>query len=114
MTNGCINQNQRIKLLMGAQTPEKCHMPSSKVISLGWPQLTSEMSQFSVDHECHLTIPIHAHIISKNTKIRKFQALKRYGKQIPLDMTLDIRPKAKGHSRYGLEIFREAIKLVNG
>ena len=64
------------------------------------------------------------HITSKNTEVRKFQALKRYGKQISLDMTLEIMSQVKGHSeimsqvkghsKYGLEIFREDVKLFKG
>ena len=58
-----------------------------------------------------LPTPIHVHITSKNTDVRKFQALKRYGTQITLDMTLKIRSHAKGHSRYELEILSECVKL---
>ena len=42
--------------------------------------------------------------------VRKFQALKRYGTQISLDMTLEIRSLVKSNSRYGHEIFREGVK----
>ena len=51
-----------------------------------------------MDVTTHLVTPIHVHITSKNTEVRKFQALKRYGTQISLDMTLDIRSQVKGHS----------------
>ena len=60
----------------------------------------------------HLSMSISAANIP--TEVRKFQVLKRYGTQISLDMTLDIRSQVKGHSRYGLEIFREDVKLFNG
>ena len=52
------------------------------------------------------------HITSKNTKVRKFQAFKWYGTQISLDMILDIRSQVKDRSRYGLEIFRKHIQVV--
>ena len=68
----------------------------------------------SINHGCHLPTPIHVHISSKNTEVRKFQALKRYGTQISLDMTSEIRSQAKGHSRYGLKFFREGEKLFKG
>ena len=45
MVNGCQIQNQRTKLLLVAQKPEKWHMSSSKVIDFWWPRLTSERSQ---------------------------------------------------------------------
>ena len=35
----------------------------------------------------------NVHITSKHTEVLKFQALKRYGTQISLDMTLEIRSK---------------------
>ena len=50
----------------------------------------------------------------KHIEVCKFQALKRYGTQISLNMTLEIRSQFKGHSRYGLEIFREGVKLFIG
>ena len=68
----------------------------------------------SEDHGCHLLTPIHVHITNKHTEIRKFQALKQYGTQISLGTTLVFRSQVKGHSRYGLEIFREGVKLFNG
>ena len=107
MTNGCQIQNQRTKLPLGAQIPEKWHMMSSKVIDLGWPRKGQNVS---VNHGCHLATPSHVHITSKNTELRKFQALKRYGTQISLDMNLEIRSQVKSHSRYGLEIFRNDVK----
>ena len=61
-----------------------------------------------------LPTPIHVHITSKHTDVRKFQALKRYGTQTLLDMTPEIRSQVKGHSRYGLQIFREGVTLFNG
>ena len=64
----------------------------------------------------HLSMSIYVclwYITSKHTEVRKFQALKRYGTQISLDMTLEIRPQVKGASRYELEIFREGVKLFN-
>ena len=54
----------------------------------------------SVNHGCHLTTPIHVPITSKNSEVRKFQALKRYGTFISLDMTLEIRSQVKSHGRY--------------
>ena len=78
---------------------------------LGWPRKDHNVR---VNHGCHLPTPIHVHITSKHTEVRKFQALKRYGTQISLDMTLEIRSQIKCHSRYGLEIFREGVKLFNG
>ena len=65
----------------------------------------------NVNHGCHLPTPIHVHIISIDAEVRKFQALKRYGTQISLDMTLNIRSQVKDHSRYGLKIFRKGVKL---
>ena len=61
----------------------------------------------------HLSMFI-VHITSKHTDVCKFQALKRYGTQILLDMTPEPRSQVKGRSRYGLEIFREGVKLFNG
>ena len=58
-----------------------------------------------VNHGCHLPTPIHVHIIRKDTEVLKFQALKLYGTQISLDMSLEIRSQVRGHSRYGLEFF---------
>ena len=52
--------------------------------------------------------------VNIGTEVRKFQALKRHGTQISLDMTLEIKSQVKGHSRYGLDIFREGVKLFNG
>ena len=40
------------------------------------------------------------------------QALKQYGMQSSLDMTLEIRSQVKGHSRYELKIFRKDVKLL--
>ena len=57
---------------------------------------------------------IHVHITSINAEVRKVQALKRYETQISLDMTLEIRSQVKGHSKYGLKIFRECVKLFKG
>ena len=55
---------------------------------------------------------IHAHITSIDAVVRKFQALQRYGTQISLDMTLEIRSQVKGHSRYtDLKLFRGGVKL---
>ena len=68
----------------------------------------------SVNHGCHLAIHIHVIITSKNTEDRKFQALKRYGTQVSLDMTSELRSQVKGQSRYGLKIFREDVKLFKG
>ena len=61
----------------------------------------------------HLSMS-NVHITSKNTEVRKFQALKRCETQISLDMTLEIRPQVKGQRRYGLKTFREGVKLFNG
>ena len=68
----------------------------------------------SVNYVCHLITPIHVHITSKNTEVSKFQALKRYGTQISLDITLENRSQVNGHSRYGLKIFRHDVKLSEG
>ena len=57
----------------------------------------------------HLSMS-NVHITSKNTEVRKFLALKRYGTQISLDMTLEIMSQVKTHSRYGLQIFRKDVK----
>ena len=46
---------------------------------------------------------------SKHTDVRKFQALKRYGTQISLDMTPELRSQVKGHSRYVLQLFGEGV-----
>ena len=55
------------------------------------------------------------HVTSKDTEVHKFQALKLlYGTRISLDMTLEIRSYVKGHSSYGLKIFRENVKLFKG
>ena len=66
----------------------------------------------SVNHGCNLPIPIHVHITIKHTDVRKFQALKRYGTQISLDMIPEIRSQVKGHSRYGLQNFEGRCKIV--
>ena len=79
---------------------------------LGWPRKGHNVR---VNHGCYLPTPIHVHnITSINVEVRKFQALKRYGTQISLDMTLEIRSQVKGHSRYGLKIFKEGVKLFQG
>ena len=52
--------------------------------------------------------------LAKKFEVRKSQALKRYGTQISFDMTLEIRSLVKGHSIYGLKIFREDLKLFKG
>ena len=101
MANGCQIQNQRTKLPLGAQR-------SLTSDDLGWPRKGHNVS---VNHGCHLPTPIHVHITSKHTEVRKFQVLKRYWTQISFDMTLEIRPQVKGNSRYGLKIFREDVKL---
>ena len=41
----------------------------------------------------HLSNDVH--ITSKNTEVCKFQALKRYGTQISLDMNLEFRSQVK-------------------
>ena len=74
---------------------------------LGWPRNGHNVS---VNHGCHLATPIHVHITSKNTEVRKFQALKRYGTYISLDMTLEIRSQVKKYGRNGLDIFRKDVK----
>ena len=114
MANVCQIQNQRTKLPLGAQNPENDtwrHQRSLTSDDLGWPR---KCHKVSVNHGCHLPTPIHVHITSKHTDVRKFQTLKRYGTQISLDMTPEIRSQVKGHSRYGLGIFREGVKLFNG
>ena len=77
----------------------------------GWPRKGHNVS---VNHGFYLPTPIHVHITSINAEVRKFQAFKRYGTQISLDMTLEIRSQVKGHSRYGLKIFRDGVKLFKG
>ena len=52
------------------------HQRSLTSDDLGWPRNGHNVS---VNHGCHLATPIHVHITSKNTEVRKFQALKRYG-----------------------------------
>ena len=42
----------------------------------------------------HLFMSI-VHTTSINAEVRKFQALKRYGTQISLDMTLEIRHRSR-------------------
>ena len=59
------------------------------------------------------TYPCPYHRTSKNTEVRKFQALKRYETQISLGLTLEIRSQVKGHIRYGIEICREGVKEFN-
>ena len=101
MTNGCQIEIQRTKL--GTPGPQKtrkmtgCHQRSVPSDDLDWPR---EGHYVSVNHECQLATPIHVPITSKNTEVRKFQALKQYGTQISLDMTLEIRSQVKDHSRY--------------
>ena len=46
--------------------------------------------------------------------VRKFQAVKRYGTQISLDLTVKISSQVKVHGSYGLKIFREDVKLFKG
>ena len=77
-------------------------------------KVTGQCHNVNVSHEYHLPIPIHVYITSINAEVRKFQALKRYGTQISLDMILESRSQVKGHSRYGLHIFREGVKLFKG
>ena len=46
----------------------------------------------------HLSISIPVHITNINAEVRKFQAMKRYGTQISLDMTsmtLEIKSQVK-------------------
>ena len=69
------------------------------------------LSVLTMDVTSQHQTPIHVHITSKNAEVRTFQALKRYGTQISLDMTLEIRPHVKGPSRYGLKLCREGVKL---
>ena len=84
------------------------HQRSLTSDGLGWPRNGHNVS---VNHGCHLATPIHVHITSKNTEVRKFQALKRYGTYISLDMPLEIRLQVnKSHGRYGLDIFRKDVK----
>ena len=88
----------------------KWHLTSSKVIDFEWPRLASERWQYQCKPLLfpRNTYPCpYVHIISKNTEVRKFQALKRYGTQISLDMTLEISSQVKGHSRYDLKVFME-------
>ena len=92
MANGCQIQNQRTKLPLGAQ-----RSLTSDDLG-GWLRKGHNVS---VNHGCHLPTPIHVHITSKHTEVRKFQVLKRYGTQISLDMTLEIRPQVKGPQRDG-------------
>ena len=110
MTNGCQIQNQRTKLPLGTQQSEKWLMTSSKVIDLWWPRLTSEWSQCQckpwVSPRNTYPCPYH----QQNIEVRKFQALKRYGTYISLDMPLEIRSQVKSQGRYGLDIFRKVIK----
>ena len=115
MANGCQIQNQRTKLPLGAQKPEKWHMTSSKVIDLGWPRLTSERSQCKCKPwmSPRGTYPCLFH----QQKYRRSQVpgVETYGTQISLGMIMDIRLQVKGLSRYGHEIFREDLgKLFKG
>ena len=87
------------------------HQRSLTSDDLGWPRKGHSVS---ANHGYHLPTPIHVHITSRHTEVRKFQALKRYGTQISPDMTPEIRSQVKCHSRYGLKIFREGVKLFNG
>ena len=87
------------------------HQRSLTSDDLGWPRKGHNVS---VNHGCHLQTPIHVHSTSINAEFRKFQALKRYRTQISLNVTLEIRSQVKGHSRYGLKIFREYVKLFKG
>ena len=74
------------------------HQRSLTSDDLSWPRKGHNVS---VNHGCHLPTSIHVHITSINADVRKFQALKRYGTQNSLDMTLEIRSQVKGPSRYG-------------
>ena len=114
MTNGCQIQNQRTKSPWGHKNPKNDiwrHQNSLTSDDLGWPWKGHNVS---VNHGCHLATPIHVlvHITSKNTEVRKFQALKRCGTQISLDMTLEIRSQDKGHSRYGHNFIQDRCKIV--
>ena len=114
MANGLQIQKQCTKLPLGHKNPKNDIWRRQRSLTsddLGWPR---KCQNVSVNHGCHLSTPIHVHITSKHTEVRKFQALKRYGTQISLDMTLEIRSQVKGHRRYGLETFREGVKLFNG
>ena len=77
-------------------------------------ELRFKNQKTSANHGCRLPTPIHVHITSINAEVHKFQALKRYGTQISLDMTLEITSQVKGDSRYGLQIFKEGVKLFKG
>ena len=76
--------------------------------------MASETSQFQCKQCMSPRNTFHVHITSKNNEVRKFQALERYGTRISIDITLEIRSQVKGHSRYGLEIFRGGVKEFNG
>ena len=80
-------------------------------IDLGWPQ---DCHNVSANHENRLASPIPVHITSRNAIVGKLQAWKRYGTQIPLNITLAIKSEVKDHGRYGLETFREDVKLFQG
>ena len=83
------------------------------VIKGHWPLMTSvEVHTVHGCHGCHLPAPIHVQITSINVEVRKFQALKRNGTQISLDMTLEIGSQVNGHSRYELNIFQGRCKIV--
>ena len=113
MTNGCQIQNQRTKLSLGTQKNPKNdlwrHQRSLTSDDLGWPRNGHNVS---VNHGCHLATPIHVHITSKNTEVRKFQSLKRYGTYISLDMPLEIRSHVKRSWQVRSWHFQKRCKIV--
>ena len=106
MTNRCQIQNQRTKLPLGHKNPKNDIWRQQRSLisaDLGWPRKGHNVS---VNHGWNLGTLSMSISPSKNVEVRMFQALKWYGTQISLVMTLEIRSQVKGHNRDGLKIFR--------
>ena len=80
MTNGCQIQNQRTKLLLGAQKPQKWH----DVIKDHWPLMTSAdlgtvtMSAYTMDViSQHLSMSISPAKIPKTASFRRWNGTER-------------------------------------
>ena len=72
-------------------------------VDLGQVTMSVQIMEVTSQHLSRCNV----HITGRNAEVRKLQALKRYGTQVLLNMTLKIRSQVKCHSRYGLEISRD-------
>ena len=110
VTNGCQIRNQRTKLPLEAQPPPKKKMTYD--IDLWWPRLTSERSQCQCKPWMSPpnTYPCPHHQ-------QKYRSSQVSGVETVRNANFawhDLGNQVKGHSRYGLKIFREGVKLFKG